>query len=189
MTSSKEDGENNMATIVPVIPDALMAKAQPDLILKLDFTLTAGAGVNVAALLGVQSIAQTDILVEGGTGSALTAITQSTVDTLLGSTNEIIVTTAYGTTAMVDNDTYALVINMSNCVRAVSSGRVSVSIAGAGAVAIGAGTKTALTNAAFTGVNVYVTSLGNLGCRVNYTNISAAATAGFMFWEIPIYLK
>lgn len=179
-----------MSTIVPVLSDALMAQSQPDIVLHLAFALTADAGVNKAALINVQNIAQTDILVEGGTGAALIAITQSTVDTLLGSVNEIIVTTAYGTTAMVDNDTYALVVNMNRQVKNVGDVKVHVAIAGATAPAIlGIGTKTALTNAAFTGANVFVTSLGNLGCRVNFTNASAAATAGLMFWEIPLYLK
>jgi hypothetical protein len=155
-------------------------------VLKLQFILTAGAGVNSAAYISQALTPQ--LLVEGGTGSALTTITQTAVDALLG-TDEVVVATAFGTSAMVDNDTYACVVKCNEQIKEVLGAVAYVNIAGTAGVKLGVGTKTALTDAAFTGVNVYVTPNGNLAIRVNYTNVSAAATAGQLFLELDVRIK
>jgi hypothetical protein len=54
---------------------------------------------------------------------------------------------------------------------------------------LGQGTNTALTNVAFTGIQVFKTSAGNLAGRITYTNVSAAATAGFLFLKIGVKTK
>lgn len=154
--------------------------------LKLQFDLTAGSGVNLATYMGATA---PQLLVEGGTGSALATITQAAVDALLGSSSEVVVATAYGTSAMVDNDTYGVVLNCNGQIKEVLGIKGYVNIAGTAGVKLGHGTKTALTNAAFTGAQAYVTSAGNLALRLNYTNVSAAATAGQMLLELEVVLK
>lgn len=173
--------------IVPQLWETGLARSQYDHLHILHYALTAGSGVNSAAL--VRSNQPARALCEGGTGSALTSITQATVDALLGSVNEIIVTTAFGTTAMVDNDTYALVLDCGGQVRDVGFAACLLSIAGAGTFTLGTGTYTALTNATFTGVQTYVTALGNIGARVTLTNAAAAATAGFLTWIFGTFNK
>lgn len=172
-----------MGTVPNYLNDSL-GRAQ-SYSLQLRFALTAGTGVNSASYVGPNA---PQLLVEGGTGSALTTITQAAVDALIGS-GEIVVATALGTSAMVDNDTYAVVVNMDGQLKDVIGARAIVNIAGTAGVKAGVGTKTALTDAAFTGVNAYITPNGNLLLRLNYTNVSAAATAGHMFFDIDVVLK
>ena len=161
-----------------------LANADRSLIV-LPFTLTAGSGVNTAAYL--EAGYKPDLIIEGGTGSALTAITQTTVDALLGSTNEIVVATALGTTGMVDNDTYACVVNCNGQVQEVGLIECTLDIAGTLTHYVAAGTKTAFTNATFTGIQCYVTALGNILIRLTATNCSAAATAGHLI--VKLYAK
>lgn len=163
-----------------------LARSQDDVILELVFSLTAATGVNFATYIGP---AIPRILIEGGTGSALTTITQTTVDALLGSTNEVIVATAFGTTAMVDNDTYAFVLDCGGQVKSGYYVATTVDIAGTIGSQDSVTTTTALTNATFTGTQVYVTSNGNLAGRITYTNVAAAATAGYLIFRIRIKCK
>ena len=173
--------------ITPILWNAELSRSQKMVTIELAFALTAGTGVNSASLH--RPVKSAPLLVEGGTGSALTTITQAAVNTLLGNTNDVVVGTAFGTTAMVDNDTYAFVLDMGGQATDVGGITVSVDIGGTAGSASGLGTKTALTNAAFTGANVCVSPAGNLYGRLNYTNISAAASAGSMIWRISVYLK
>lgn len=163
-----------------------LARSQDDITLELVFSLTAAAGVNFATYIGP---ALPRILIEGGTGSALTTITQASVDALLGSTNEVLVTTAFGTTAMVDNDTYAFVLDCGGQVKAGYYVSTTVDIAGTIGSQDSVTTTTALTNATFTETQIYVTSNGNLAGRITYTNVSAAATAGYLIFRIRVKSK
>jgi len=173
-----------MGSTVPAFENDSLGRAQ-SYVMQLRFALTAGTGVNTASYIGADA---PQILVEGGTGSALTTITQAAVDALLGS-GQIVVATALGTSAMVDNDTYAIVVKTDGQIKDVKGAVAHVNIAGTAGVKLGVGTKTALTDAAFTGVNVYVTPAGDLLVRVNYTNVSAAATVGQLFVDIDVVLK
>ena len=175
-----------MASIIPFFQEYTLAKSQPNGEIFLPFKLTAGTGVNTPSVVGLD---KPKLLVEGGTGSALTTITQAAIDSLLGSTNEVLATTAFGTSAMVDNDTYAFVLDCGGQIAEVMGAIAMVSIAGAGGLTLGQGTNTALPNSAFTGVQVFKTALGNLAGRVTYTNVSAAATAGFLFFKIAVKTK
>lgn len=163
-----------------------LARSQDDVTLELVFSLTAAAGVNFATYIGP---AQPQILIEGGTGSALTTITQATVDALLGSTNEVIVANAFGTTAMIDNDTYAFVLNCGGQVKSGFYVSTRIDIAGTISSQDSVTTTTALTNVSFAGTQVYVTANGNLAGRVDFTNVSAAATAGYLIFNIRIKCK
>lgn len=163
-----------------------LQRSQNDAELELVFSLTAAAGVNFATYVGP---AVPRILIEGGTGSALTTITQSTVDALLGSTNEVIVATAFGTTAMVDNDTYAFVLDCGGQVKSAHYVTSTVDIAGTIGSQDNVATTTALPNSAFTGTQIYLTANGNLAGRITYTNVAAAATVGYLVFRIRIKCK
>lgn len=165
--------------------DAL-ARSQNDVDLELVFSLTAAAGVNFATYVGP---GVPRVLIEGGTGSALTTITQATVDALLGSTNEVIVATAFGTTAMVDNDTYAFVLDCGGQFKSGHYVTTTVDIAGTIGSQDSVVTTTALTNTTFTGTQIYLTANGNLAGRVTFTNVSAAATAGYLVFRIRLKCK
>lgn len=175
-----------MPTLVPLLENDPLNRSQQRCLLTLPFTLTAGSGVNSAAYIG-PDVPQ--LLIEGGTGSALTTITQTAVNNLLNSTNEIVVATAFGTTAMVDNNTYAFVLNCDGQIDRVELVEVTVNIAGTIGHSIGVGTKTALTDTTFTLTQVYVSPEGNIAGRITYTAVSAAATAGHLIFKIYAVLK
>lgn len=170
---------------VPVLNQESLAGAANLLRLQLPFALTAGTGVNSASFVGP---VKPRLLIEGGTGSALTTITQAAVDDLLGA-GQVVVATAFGTTAMVDNDTYAFVVDCGGQVESVYAVQAVVNIAGTVGVSVGVGTKTSLANSVFTLTQVYVTPAGQLAGRITYTNISAAATAGHLILDIAVKLK
>lgn len=182
-------------TTVPFFNNESLQSSQADRVITLAFRLTADTGVNLAAYIPSQQVPQ--VLVEGGTGSALTTITQAAVDALLrasngdATVNDVIVATAFGTTAMVDNDTYAFVLNCDGQIDRAVTGWVSTvaDIAGTVSLQNSRATTTALTNATFTGTNIYITPAGNLAGRITFTNISAAATAGWLVFNIPVWLK
>lgn len=175
-----------MPTLVPLLENDPLNRSQQKCILTLPFTLTAGSGVNSAAYIG-PDVPQ--LLIEGGTGSALTTITQTAVNNLLGSTNEIVVSAAFGTTAMADNNTYAFVLNCDGQIDRVDLVEVTVNIAGTIGQSIGVGTRTALTDTSFSLTQVYVSDLGNIAGRITYTNISAALTAGHVVFKLHAVLK
>lgn len=183
-----------MAT-TPFFNNELLELSQADRIITLAFQLTAGTGVNTAAYVPGNQAPQ--LIVEGGTGSALTAITQTACDALLraqngdATVNDVVVSAMFGTTAMVDNDTYAFVLNCDGQIDRTLRGWVRTTTDIAGTVALQnsrAGT-TALTNVSFTGTQIYLTPAGNIAGRITFTNISAAATAGWLVFEIPVWLK
>jgi hypothetical protein len=174
-----------MTTLVPLLNNDALNRSQ-DYVITLPFVLTAGTGVNTASFVGPEV---PQLLIEGGTGAALTTITQSSVNALLGSTNEVVVATAFGTTAMVDNNTYAFVLNCDNQIDRVDLVEVTVNIAGTIGQSIGVGTKTALTDTAFALTQVFVTPLGNIAGRITYTAVSAAATAGHIVFKLHTVLK
>lgn len=179
----------------PFFNNELLEASQADRTIQLAFQLTAGAGVNTGSFIPSQQ--QPQYIVEGGTGSALTSITQANVDALLrfqngdATVNDVVVSAMFGTTAMVDNDTYAFVLNCDGQIDRAVLSRVVTNLDIAGTVSSNnskMGT-TALTNIAFTGTQIYVTPAGNLAGRVTFTNISAAATAGWLVFTIPVWLK
>ncbi len=175
-----------MAGMTPVLWEPSLSASQDTVTIDLPFALATASGVNAASYIGQN---KPRILVSGGSGSALVEITQATVDALLGSTNEILVTTAFGTTAMVDNNTYAWVLDCGGQIAEALEVEVLVNIGGTLGTSMGIGTTTALTNSTFTLSQVYVTALGNLAGRITYTNVSAAATAGNMLWSVRCRIK
>jgi len=178
-----------MSTTVPVFTESGLARSQRRTTISLPFAMATGTGVNTFTFLRTADTPK--VLAEGGTGSALTAITQDTVDALFDSTNEVVVSAAFGTTAMVDNDTVAFVLDCDGQIDNVNLVKVSATIAttGTASTKYGEGTKTALTNVAITAPQVFVTANGNLAGRANITNISAAGSAGYCVFEIDAILK
>lgn len=175
------------------INDAL-SKSQADEIIRVTLELsTAGANVNTARWRPLSRPPQ--YLAEGGTGGALTTITQAAVNDLLrdvngnATVNDVIVATAFGSTAMVDNDTYAWVLNCEGQISSIHGIFHAEANIGTPTPLTGIVTSTALTNATFTGAQVYLTPAGNLAGRVTFTNISAHTSAGTLTFDIPVWFK
>ena len=129
------------------------------------------------------------LLAEGGSGSAMAILTQTAIDSLLSSTNEIISATALGTTAMADNNSVAVVIDCKGQVAHVAGVQAFVNIAGTCGVKNGNGTKTTPTNAAPVGISAYVTANGNILLRMTYTNVSAEASVGHLCITMDVKFK
>lgn len=168
--------------ITSVVSQDALSRSQKMTTLTLPFVLTAGVMSLHRPAKGAK------MLIEGGTGAALVTITQAAVDNLLA-VNDVVVATAFGTTAMVLNNTVAFVIDCGGQIRDVGATAVSLEIAGVSSSALGLGTLTALTNAVFTAVQVYVTPAGNLAGRATMTGVSAVGSSGSMTLRIDAFLK
>ncbi len=174
-----------MSSMTPMLWEPSLAESQDLVEICLPFILTNGAGPNTAAFLGANS---PRILVEGG-NDGVTDITQDAVDALLGSEDEVIVAVAFGTTAMDADNTYCWVLDCDGQIAEVLDVKVLVNVAGTIGKSMGIGTTTALADAGFTLSEVYLTSEGNLAGRITYTDISALATDGAMYWHIQARIK
>jgi len=173
-------------SITPLIGNLRLAQSQDRILLRLPFILTAGTGVNTARYCEIE---QPGFLIEGGTGAALTAITQASVNELLGNVGDVNVAATFGTTAMVDNNTYGFVVACSGIFRSLPFCEVNLEIAGVVTTQLSVPTKTPLTNVSFTGTQIFLTPAGNIAGRVQLTNISAAATVGYIFIKLSAELK
>ena len=131
-----------------------------------------------------------DLLIEKGLAGSQVILAQAKIDTLLGSTNEVVEAGIFGSTAMAANDTLGFVLDCDGQIDRVDHVEALVDIGAAGAVpGLGFGTKTALTDAAFTNPEVYVSANGNIAGRVLYTNITAAGTSGRAVLKMRVLLK
>lgn len=176
-----------MAGSAPLLRDAGLSNAVPAYPVPVQYVLTAGTGVNVATLRAPQlSLSHA---VGMGTGSALASLTQTLCDQAMGEVGGIVATTVFGTTAMVDNDTAGGVIGLNGQVAELGVCSVTCNIAGTLTVFVATPTRTALTNAPFTGLQVYISPAGNIAWRLTLTNISAAATAGHILLNFPLFIK
>lgn len=143
-----------------------------------------------AGVPSVESVAKPDILVEKGLAGSQAILTQTLINTLLGSTNEVVASACFGTTAMAADNTLGFVLDCDGQIDSVESVRAFVDITSTGAIpGLGYGTKTALTDAAFTNPEVYVSASGNIAGRVLYSNITATGTAGRLVVEMDVLLK
>jgi hypothetical protein len=151
--------------------------------LVLPFTITAG----VPAYAGNE---KPDILVEKGLAGSQVILAQAKIDTLLGSTNEVVESGIFGTTAMAANDTLGFVLDCDGQIDRIDHVEAMVDISTSGAIpGLGFGTKTALTDASFTNPEVYVSASGNVAGRVLYTNITATGTNGRLVLKARALLK
>lgn len=176
-----------MAGSAPILRNGELSLGTPDYYLTLQYVLTAGSGVNTATLVEPQKIISS--AVGGGTGSAIASLSQTLCDQAMGEVDGVVATTIFGTTAMVDNDTYGGVFGLSGQVAKLGVCEAKVNIAGTITQYQVQATTTALPNSAFTGLEVYISAEGNIAWRITATNISAAATAGFLVLTFPVFLK
>jgi hypothetical protein len=152
--------------------------------LDIGYTLaTAGSGQNVPTLIGVD----TPQIITIPDGSTLPS--QATVDALLGTPNDIIVATAFGATAMVADNTYGFILACSGQIAELGAVQAFLNIGGTVSLSVGVGTTTALTNAAFTLTQAYLSPAGNLAVRITATGISLRTNAGSLVFRIAIKSK
>jgi hypothetical protein len=129
-------------------------------------------------------------LIEKGLAGSQAILTQTLIDALLGSTNEVVASGTFGTTAMAADNTFGFVIDCDGQIERVDLVEAQVDITSTGAIpGIGFGTKTALTDASFTNPEAYVSASGNVAVRVLYSNISATGTTGTAFVKLHALLK
>lgn len=159
----------------------------------MEFNLNVASGVCTATFNRVGFSPR--ILLEGTVGTAAKAIlTQANIDLLLGSTNEVLSATAFGTTALVDDCTIGGVIDCSGQVSHIAyanlSGFCPTSLClNSYGTAAGWNSDAAITDAAIAGLQVYVTSLGNIAFLANFTNLTAVGTSGSLVLRIAVKLK
>lgn len=121
-------------------------------------------------------------------GSATAALGQTTIDNLLGSTNEVLAATAFGSTAL-GTDAFGFVINMNGQIKSVKAASIvsNVGASGASVTAYCLGQTTALPNTLPALARVQKTSGGNLAGQFVLANLDSA-TAGVVILEVLVEL-
>lgn len=167
----------------PVLKNsALNYAVNREVVLTIPFTLTAG----VPAFEGVEV---PNILVEKGLAGSQVILAQAKINTLLGSTNEVVTATAFESTAMAANDTFGFVLACDGQIEKINSVEAYVDMTTSGAIpGIGFGS-TALASGSFTNPEAMVTASGNIAGRVLYTNITATGTTGRAMVKLHCILK
>jgi len=136
---------------------------------------------------GTPSILATErpkMIIEKGLAGSQVLLTQTAVDDLLGVANDVDVATAFGSTAMVANDTFGFVIACDGQIESIDIARGDVD--GTSALVEDV---TSLPDSAFTGLELLVTPAGNLVGRYQKTNITAGATNTLGLIEMYLRLK
>ena len=134
-------------------------------------------------------------LIEATVGAAAVAIlTQPKIDLLLGSTNEVIAATAFGTTALEDDKTLGGVINcggqVQHIIKSEAMGFAPTAIYYTSyGTAAGWNSDAAITDAAIAGFQVYVTALGNIAFLLNHADLSKSTTSGHLTLRFSVKLK
>jgi len=173
-----------MTAFVPVLSNDSLARSQNTIKITLGWTLaTAGSGQNVPTFIGTD-VPQL-LVIPGGS----TLPSQATVDALLGVANDVIVATAFGSTAMVADNTYGFILDCNGQIDQIKDVQAYLNIGGTVSVSVGVGTKTALTNTAFTLTEVYVSPAGNLAGRITATGISLRTNAGSLVFSMTAKTK
>ena len=147
--------------------------------IELAVVITAG----VPTILGTEA---PKILIEKGLAGSQVELTQANIDDLLGVAGDVDAATAFGSTAMVANDTLGLVLACEGQVKSVDVARMY--IAGASALSL-VEDVTTLPDSAFTGLEVLVTPAGNIVARYDELNITAAGSNVVVLLEIYARLK
>ena len=173
-----------MTATNPVFKNSALGYAtNREVVIALPFTLTAG----VPAFEGVEVPA---ILVEKGLAGSQVILAQAKINTLLGSTNEVVTATAFEATAMAANNTVGFVLNCDGQIEKINAVEVynDVTATGCETVVLGYGS-TALATGAFTVAQAMVTASGNIAGRVFATDVSATGTAGRSMLKLHCILK
>ncbi len=131
-----------------------------------------------------------DMLIEKGLAGSQAILTQAKIDAMLGSTNEVVASGTFGTTAMAADNTFGFVLNCSGQIDRVDLVDAVVDLSSTGAIpGLGQGTTTALTDAGFTNPECFVSASGNIAVRCLYTNIVATGTTAIGFVKLHCLLK
>lgn len=136
---------------------------------------------------GTPSILATErpkMIIEKGLAGSQVLLTQTAVDDLLGVANDVDVAKAFGSTAMVANDTLGFVIACDGQIESIDIARGDVD--GTSALVEDV---TSLPDSAFTGLELLLTPAGNLVGRYQKTNITAGATNTLGIVEMYLRLK
>lgn len=172
-----------MTSTNPVFKNSALGYAtNRNVVITLPFAIAAG----VPSFEGVEKPA---ILVEKGLAGSQVILAQAAINTLLGSTNEVVTATAFESTAMAANDTFGFVLACDGQIEKINSIEAYVDMTTSGAIpGIGFGS-TALASGAFTNPEAMVTASGNVAGRVLYTNITATGTSGRAMVKLHCILK
>jgi hypothetical protein len=147
--------------------------------IKLDLCIKITAGV--PTIIGSED---PKILIEKGLAGSQVLLTQDNIDDLLGVEDDVDADVAFGSTAMVADDTFGFVLACEGQVESIDVLRGDVD----GTIALVEGVSS-LPDSTFTGLEVLLTPGGNLAGRFQKTNISAAATNTLGVIEIYLRLK
>jgi hypothetical protein len=172
-----------MTSTNPTLKNSALGYAvNREVVITLPFSIAAG----VPSFEGVEV---PEILVEKGLAGSQVILAQAAINTLLGSTNEVVTATAFESTAMAANDTFGFVLDCDGQFEKINSIEAYVDISTSGAIpGIGFGS-TALATGAFTNPEAMVTASGNVAGRVKYTNITATGTSGRALVKLHCILK
>ncbi|MCW9097602.1 MAG: hypothetical protein OQJ93_09440 [Ignavibacteriaceae bacterium] len=146
---------------------------------KTDLCIVITAGI--PTIIGSES---PKILIEKGLAGSQVELTQTNIDDLLGVTDDVDASLAFGATAMVANDTLGFVLACDGQIESIDICRGDVD--GTSALVEDVAS---LPNSAFTGLEILVTPAGNLAGRYQATNITAGATNTLGILEIYLRLK
>lgn len=121
-------------------------------------------------------------------GSATAALGQTTIDNLLGSTNEVVAATAFGSTAM-GTDAFGFVIDMDGQIKSVKAATITSNVGASGATvtAVCEGQTSALPNTLPALARVQKTTGGNLAGQFVLANLDSA-TDGIVILEVIVEL-
>lgn len=148
---------------------------------KLDLAIKITAGV--PSILGNED---PKILIEKGLAGSQVLLTQTNIDDLLGTADDVDADVAFGSTAMAANDTLGLVLACDGQVESVDIARLYVT--GASSLSL-VEAASSLPDSSFTGLEVLVTPSGNLAVRYDETGITGAASNVLVLLEVYLRLK
>lgn len=146
-------------------------------------TLAVSITAGVPAIIGSES---PKILIERGLAGSQVELTQANIDSLLGVASDVDASLAFGSTAMVANNTLGFVLACDGQIESVDVARLYV--AGASALSL-VEDIAALPDSAFTGLEILVTPAGNIAGRYQELNITAAGSNVVVLIELYARLK
>jgi hypothetical protein len=148
-----------------------------------NLTLCIKVTAGVPSIIGPE---QPKILIERGLAGSQVILSQTNINELLGVSDDVDASVAFGATAMAANDTLGLVLACDGQVESVDFAQAYVS--GASSLSISE-QSSSLPNSGFSGIEVLVTPTGNLVCRFDDANITAGATNTIAYFELLVRLK
>lgn len=167
-----------MATNTFTFTEALLGKY---------FVNRAKCDLAVVVTVGTPTVIGTEtpkIIIEKGLAGSQVLLTQTAVDDLLGVASDVDVSVAFGSTAMVANDTFGFVLACEGQIESVDLVRTDID--GTSALVEDV---TSLPDSAFTGFELLKTPAGNLVGRYQATNITGGATNTLGVIEMYLRLK